>query len=269
MRDPFRADPADLPTELRALDEALTSVRFEERSSFGPELRAELEAAADAEPSPRPSSGAGHRGPALTGRTLVAAGLAALLLAGVAVPQARASLVLIFEALKPAPPAAVEPPAGPPAPVTVPELPVMPSPDDGAAPAPREEPVGPESGPGTASIDPSEVGGPSAPTLVDPALAESIFRGAYPVRLQERGVGGTVQIRLWVDAEGRVELPQVAVSSGVPDLDSAALRAADRLEFEPGYLGATPIGTWIEFPVRFEPRGEDEEGPAGTPGPGR
>ncbi|NIP57724.1 MAG: hypothetical protein GWM92_05820, partial [Gemmatimonadetes bacterium] len=75
------------PEGLRALERELQSIRIEERASFGPELRAELERAYR-EGLPGETVGAGR-----PVRTLLAASLGGLLVAGLLVPQARAGLV--------------------------------------------------------------------------------------------------------------------------------------------------------------------------------
>jgi len=52
MTERFDIGDMELPDDLRALDEELSSITYEERASFGPELRAEL-ASAWAEEAPR------------------------------------------------------------------------------------------------------------------------------------------------------------------------------------------------------------------------
>ena len=42
MNDRFDFDGAGLPEDVAGLDAELSSIRYEERPSFGPELRAEL-----------------------------------------------------------------------------------------------------------------------------------------------------------------------------------------------------------------------------------
>ena len=72
----------ELPPELAELDAELASIQIHERSSFAPELKAELERA-----WARPRLGRGHR----VGQAMAAA-IAALMFGGLLVPQARASL---------------------------------------------------------------------------------------------------------------------------------------------------------------------------------
>ena len=50
MTEPFHHEGMELPDDLKALDAELASIRYEERPSFGPELRAELARAHAEEP---------------------------------------------------------------------------------------------------------------------------------------------------------------------------------------------------------------------------
>ena len=80
-----------LPADLQALDRELSEIRIEERPSFGPELEGELTEAWRGRVRP------GARAPRPWLRTLMAAGIAALLITGVSVPSARAAVVGFFE----------------------------------------------------------------------------------------------------------------------------------------------------------------------------
>ena len=55
MTDPFRIGDNDVTDDLRALDAELSSIQYEERPSFAPELRAELADEWAAMPARRPS----------------------------------------------------------------------------------------------------------------------------------------------------------------------------------------------------------------------
>jgi protein TonB len=81
--------------------------------------------------------------------------------------------------------------------------------------------------------------------------AEPPFR--YPAELWEQKVQGNVTLRLHVDSVGRVhpESTTVAVSSGNPALDSAAVHGAAALAFAPAVRDGRPVGLSIRFPVHF------------------
>jgi len=55
----------------------------------------------------------------------------------------------------------------------------------------------------------------------------------YPLRAQQQVWEGTVQVRVYVGADGRVERAVVEGSSGYPPLDAAARRAASAYRFTP------------------------------------
>jgi protein TonB len=143
-----------------------------------------------------------------------------------------------------APALAVEPPAAAPGPVVSP-----------APPAPVEG-RGPVSGGGAASsgaqrrddADRGAGGGPGAPVaLATPgpggAGAAPAEYGAYlrqfrqrvqesivyPLAARRRGLGGTVELHVWLEATGRVRDVQVARSSSHGVLDDAALETIRRL----------------------------------------
>ena len=230
-----------LPDDLRALDEELSSIRYEERPSFGPELRAELARAYAEGPA------AGSR-PAW--RRLAAAVVAALLVGGAAVPSARASLVRLLDTISPE----AEPERVLPAPVTTP------------APAfvPAATPPVVEAQPAAADVEVDELPSVATPTLgaepviiapemLDREASEDLLQSAYPMHLQRRGVGGTVWLQVWIDEFGGPGAVELSRSSGVPELDRAAIRVAPRFRFVPAMQDGRRTGTWIEFPVLFEP----------------
>lgn len=76
----------------------------------------------------------------------------------------------------------------------------------------------------------------------------------YPKRLREAGVGGTVGVYVFVDVDGSVLESRVDTSSGLRELDDAALAVADVMRFSPALHDGEPVGTWVSFPVRFRVR---------------
>ena len=232
---------AELPEDLRALDEELSALRYEERPSFGPELRAELARAYAEQPQLRPSAVRRH---------LAAAVVAAILVGGAAVPSARASLVRFLGGALDVP-AEIEVPTSTPDVARAIELPVEAPPmEPGAAPV---EAVFVDDVPAGAA--PAAVSEPViiAPEMLDRFEAEDILQDAYPMDLQRRGVGGTVWLQLWVDETGAPGAVEVSRSSGVSELDRVAARVSPRFRFAPALQDGRRTGTWIEFPVLFEP----------------
>ncbi len=239
MTDRYRDEDLPLPPELAELDAELSSIRYEERPSFGPELEAELARQWPRMRQPRSRS---------TSR-LAAAAAVALLLAAVGVPQARASLARFVTRLqveRPSPPSET-----PTKPLTAPRLPLASPPGSSGN---GRDPAFPE-GEGPAAragvVIPPESGKAVYPEIVDRPGTEALIRRYYPLNLQKAGVGGTVTLRLWVDSTGAVEFANLAASSGVPELDRAALRAAPRFHFDPARRLGKPVGTWVQFNVEF------------------
>jgi protein TonB len=73
----------------------------------------------------------------------------------------------------------------------------------------------------------------------------------HPPVLRDRGIEGVVRLRVWVDELGRAGQVLLATSSGWRLFDDAAMAQARRCPFHPAQRGSEPIGSWVEFPVRF------------------
>jgi protein TonB len=99
----------------------------------------------------------------------------------------------------------------------------------------------------------------SLPELLHRQEAEAIIASFYPAALQRAGVGGTIDLLIWVDSLGAPDLVQFRNSSGSSSLDRAAMRAAYQLRFLPAKRAGTPVGTWVEFEVHFVPAAGGEE----------
>lgn len=243
----------DLPPELSELDRELLGIRMEERPSFGPELGAELGRAWIR----RPGFSAGGA----VVRNVLAASVAALIFTGLAVPPARASLVTHFQRLLDVfqePVASVDPATASSddeAPAVVPE----PEPAPSSQTDTRElAPPARSSGTPIEDFPPFSVEEPTYPTLVDMESDRRLIRRHYPPDLQRRGIGGTVDLQLWVDSSGAVDNVMMRKGSGVPALDRAAMQAATSLRFHPATRGGRPVGTYVTFPLTFEPQKVEE-----------
>ena len=251
-----RTDPLDtpgLPPGLIELDRELSSFRIEERASFGPELANELGREYVRMKAQRPSRGVARR--------MMAAGIAALFLGTMAVPPARGALVRLLtrvqveatEVLIPTPKEVPTPVID----VEAPALGATPVPLSGGdflSPSPRVVRLGAE--PGAPSPAPI-----TFPELQNRQEVQDLVQSLYPRELQDEGIGGTVRLLLWVDSVGAVEEAQVGATSGVAALDRAAMATPPYLQFQPALRQGTPVGSWVQFDVRFEPAPRDAEGP--------
>lgn len=75
----------------------------------------------------------------------------------------------------------------------------------------------------------------------------------YPPSLYAKKVQANVTLRVFIDKEGQVvsESTHVAESSGIPSLDSAAVRGSSELRFIPAKTRGEPVPVSILFPVYF------------------
>jgi TonB family protein len=242
MRDEHRSGAGRWPEDLARLDRELRGIVVRERSSFAEELRARLREEQERLAAARP----GLRSAFPRGRWLLAAAaVVALLTVSLGVPPVRASFARLLGF----------PAAG------VPESPAA-APEEVARPAPEEpgnvEGVAslttprPRHGPGE-SPDAAQPLPATLPHLLDPDQAQRSVADEYPILLQRAGIGGTVDVLVWVRPDGSSEFPQVLTSSGVGQLDMAALRATRGLRFAPATRGGRPVGSWVEFSIIFRP----------------
>jgi len=75
----------------------------------------------------------------------------------------------------------------------------------------------------------------------------------YPTSLYAKKVQANVTLRVFIDKEGQVvsESTKVAESSGIPSLDSAAVKGSGELRFIPAKTRGEPVPVSILFPVYF------------------
>jgi TonB family protein len=87
----------------------------------------------------------------------------------------------------------------------------------------------------------------------DPALLTKDLPFVYPPALFQARVEGDVGLRLFIDSLGLVvqESTSVVEPSGHPEFDSAAVRGAPYLEFQPARAGGSRIGKNVVLPVKF------------------
>lgn len=86
---------------------------------------------------------------------------------------------------------------------------------------------------------------------LQPARRAACAPAPHPLPLRERGIEGVVRLRVWVDELGQAGQVLLASSSGWRLFDDAAMAQARRCPFHPAQRGAQPVGSWVEFPVRF------------------
>ena len=232
--------------DLRNLDRDLRQIVIEERCSYGSELRAEL-----VEEHAR--LGGGRRSRSWPVPAVGVAAVLLLTLAGsLAVPRTRGAILELFRS-----PAVIGTPLSGNARSWGDEV-AEPQPAPSAPMA--EEPVTVTR---AVPVEPDEISLPSpfrpgtVPELMDRDVARLIVAQEYPALLQQKGIGGRVRLLMWVGPDGTTEFPQIEHTSGLRELDLAALRATRALRFVPATLLGEDVGTWVSFSIRFQPGGTD------------
>lgn len=106
-----------------------------------------------------------------------------------------------------------------------------------------------------AETPPAEPGNASegrAEKATQPPKLEAFVEAVVPPGALSPGLGATVDLRLTIDAEGRVTDVEVLASAGA-DLDRAARDAARRFRFVPALVGGKPTPARIGYRYVFEP----------------
>ncbi len=96
-------------------------------------------------------------------------------------------------------------------------------------------------------------GGASGHIDAHPSLARPI-RPSYPIGARRRGEEGTVILDVNVDADGRAERVTLVSSSGFPELDRAAVRAAEQARFKPATRDRQPFASAARLTLIFRLR---------------
>lgn len=88
--------------------------------------------------------------------------------------------------------------------------------------------------------------GPSGP----PAAVETP-PPEYPEALACAGVGGTVQLRVQIETDGRIRNVEVQQGSGNAQLDAVAAAGVKAWKFRPAMQAGKPVPKWIAVPMTF------------------
>jgi TonB family protein len=91
-----------------------------------------------------------------------------------------------------------------------------------------------------------------APKLENKAAAAKAIEDLYPPLLKDAGIGGTVQVWLYIDKMGQVTKVQINQSSGYKALDQAALRVAEDFKFTPALNKDKAVDVWVSVPIVFK-----------------
>jgi TonB family protein len=100
-----------------------------------------------------------------------------------------------------------------------------------------------------------------APSILNRNEIVSAMGAEYPPLLREAGIGGSVIVYMFVNEFGKLEEVRLQESSGHRALDEAALRVAELYEFSPARNREEPVPVWVQFPITFQVRAGEGEGP--------
>jgi protein TonB len=92
-------------------------------------------------------------------------------------------------------------------------------------------------------------------SATEPAQAAKMLEAStpeYPSAARRREEQGTVLVRVRVLASGQAGEVQVQKSSGMPELDKAAVAAAKASKFRPAQsVEGVPLDSWVAVPYKF------------------
>jgi protein TonB len=151
----------------------------------------------------------------------------------------------------------------PPAPIRPPALPVIAEtdvPDDVTIPRTTFEHNPPELLPPPARADDAPGGfealAPSMtpPRLRNPDQVRATLERNYPPFLRDAGIGGIVNVHIWLDENGTIVHSKIGRSSGHPPLDEAALRVVGIMRFAPATNRDRPVRVIVDLPIEFKAR---------------
>ena len=92
-----------------------------------------------------------------------------------------------------------------------------------------------------------------APHLRNQSRIVEMLAERYPSDLRTRGIGGTAVVTVLVAPNGSVEQSSIVSSSGNSRLDDAAMKIADRMQFQHPQ-GIAPRSVWVSVPLTFTPQ---------------
>lgn len=90
-----------------------------------------------------------------------------------------------------------------------------------------------------------------APRLLNPEEVERELRRRYPAVLRDVGIGGDVDVNLWLDEAGAIVRSEVSRGSGYDAFDDAALKVVDAMRLSPAQNRGVPVRVIVTLPVRF------------------
>lgn len=100
-----------------------------------------------------------------------------------------------------------------------------------------------------------------APVLQNIEEVSDALKQSYPTNLKDAGIGGRVEIWLYVDTSGTVRNTELKTSSGNSDLDAAAADVVATMRFDPAMNRDQPTDVWISQWITFQLAEDADEAP--------
>ncbi len=91
----------------------------------------------------------------------------------------------------------------------------------------------------------------SPPVLMNASQVQALLLRYYPPSLKSAGIGGRIELWLYVNESGLVERSVVNVSSGSVLLDNAAARVVSEMRFSPAKNRDKVTPVWVQQLVTF------------------
>ena len=129
-----------------------------------------------------------------------------------------------------------------PQPKITPVVETVPTPVQPSAPVESKAPPTPEPSP------------PVVEKVTQPSAGASYLHNPapeYPEAAMDRGLEGTVLMKVSVQPNGKPDSVTVTKSSGHSVLDAAAVNTVTQWSFVPAMRGKTPIAGWVTVPITF------------------
>jgi TonB family protein len=105
---------------------------------------------------------------------------------------------------------------------------------------------------GSPADRPSFIPYDTPPAMRNRGEVMQLLQRLYPRNLKDAGIGGRVELWLYVNEQGRVERSEVKTSAGNPLLDEAAQQVAADMQFTPAKNRDKVTAVWVSQWVTFE-----------------
>ncbi len=105
---------------------------------------------------------------------------------------------------------------------------------------------------GSPADRPSFIPYDTPPAMRNRSQIQQLLQRYYPRNLKDAGIGGRVELWLYVNEQGRVDKSEVKTSAGNALLDDAAQRVAADMEFSPAKNRDKVTAVWVSQWITFE-----------------